>query len=69
MGLEITQEIDKKFLKFGDLFENEFLPVHQNRTMTETLDLAWDLISILPLEVLGIRKEISDQFYRRKEAA
>jgi V/A-type H+-transporting ATPase subunit B len=64
MGLEITSEVDKLYLKFGDLFEEHFLPVHQNRTMDETLDLGWDLISILPIEEIGIRKEFVNKYYK-----
>ena len=43
-------EADQKYLKFGDEFENRFVKqdYYENREIEETLDLAWDLLKILP---------------------
>ena len=42
--------IDKKYIKFGKLFEDKF--VNQgpkaNRTIEQSLDLGWELLSHLP---------------------
>lgn len=45
---------DIKYLEFGDLFENKFLRqgYDENRTLDDTLSIAWDLFSELPEEEL-----------------
>lgn len=54
IGEEELTPLDHTYLKFGDAFENEFLSQKQNenRSMEETLDLGWKIISILPKEEL-----------------
>jgi len=54
IGEEELTPLDHIYLKFGDAFENEFLSQKQNenRSMEETLDLGWKIISILPKEEL-----------------
>ena len=43
-------EIDKKYMKFGEEFEERFINQgqYEARTISETLDLAWELLDILP---------------------
>lgn len=50
VGEEDLSEIDKKYLEFGEVFENKFLSQGQNenRELEESLDLAWDILKILP---------------------
>lgn len=50
VGEEDLSEIDKKYLEFGQVFENKFLSQGQNenRDLEESLDLAWDILKILP---------------------
>ena len=50
VGEEDLSEIDKKYLEFGQVFENKFLSQDQNenRDLEESLDLAWDILKILP---------------------
>lgn len=50
VGEEDLSEIDKKYLEFGEVFENKFLSQGQNenRDLGESLDLAWDILKILP---------------------
>lgn len=50
VGEEDLSEIDKKYLEFGEVFENRFLSQGQNenRDLEESLDLAWDILKILP---------------------
>lgn len=45
---------DKLLLKFGEEFEKRFIGqgYNENRTIEETLDLGWELLSILPPEEL-----------------
>ena len=50
IGEDELSELDKQYLAFGDAFERRF--VHQslvdNRTIAETLDLGWKLLTMLP---------------------
>lgn len=50
VGEEDLSSIDKKYLEFGEVFENRFLSQGQNenRELEESLDLAWDILKILP---------------------
>lgn len=50
IGADDLSESDQKYLKFGDEFENRFVrqDYYENREIEETLDLAWDLLKILP---------------------
>ncbi len=54
VGEEDLSERDRLFMKFGDAFEKRFVTqsLNENREITETLDLAWDLLKILPREEL-----------------
>ena len=54
VGEEDLSERDRLFMKFGDAFEKRFVTqsLNENREMSETLDLGWDLLKILPREEL-----------------
>lgn len=54
IGEEELGEVDQLYLKFGDFFENRFLNQRfdEDRSIEETLDLAWEALSILPPEEL-----------------
>ena len=54
IGEEDLAEMDKLYLSFGREFENVFLnqPRSHNRSIEQTLDLAWRLLAILPKEEL-----------------
>jgi V/A-type H+-transporting ATPase subunit B len=54
IGEEELTPIDKKYLEFGDAFELKFLSQKENedRSIEETLDLGWKMVSILPKEEL-----------------
>jgi len=64
LGEGALSDIDKEYLKFAEQFENEFLSQgeDENRTIEQTLDLAWDLLMILPREEL---KRIKDDMYEK----
>ena len=59
VGEEDLSEIDKKYLEFGEVFENKFLAQGQNenRELEESLDLAWDILKILPRTELHKKKK------------
>lgn len=50
IGEDELSPSDKAIMKFGQMFEKHFLNqgFDENRTMDETLDLAWELLSLLP---------------------
>jgi V/A-type H+-transporting ATPase subunit B len=55
VGEEELSEIDKRYLKFGGDFEKRFVNqgADENRSVNETLDLAWQMVAILPKEELS----------------
>ncbi|BBL62754.1 V-type ATP synthase subunit B [Methanobrevibacter arboriphilus] len=59
VGEEALTERDQKFLKFADAFEEEFITQakDEDRTIQETLDLGWKLLSLLPKAELKRVKE------------
>ena len=72
VGTESLTERDRKYLSFADLFEAKFINQgeYERRTIEETLDLAWDLLSILPEEELAVREELIRKYhpkYRSRE--
>lgn len=54
IGEEELSPLDKQYLAFGKYFEKCFLSqdFDENRSMEETLDLGWTLLSILPKSAL-----------------
>ncbi len=50
IGEDELSDTDRAYMRFGRLFEDNFLnqDFDENRTMDETLDLGWDLLCSLP---------------------
>lgn len=76
IGEEELSETDKMYLNFGKLFENKFVNQAENesRSITETLDLGWELLTVLPREELDrVDDELLEKYYepakKAKEAA
>ncbi len=66
IGEEELTPLDKVYLEFGERFEREFLSQGENedRSITETLDLGWNVISTLPKEELHrITEEELSKYY------
>lgn len=61
VGEEALTDRDRKFLKFADEFEDKFIrqSKDEDRSIQETLDLGWKLLSILPKTEL---KRVKDQY-------
>ncbi len=67
IGEDELSELDKKYMKFGKIFEEEFLMQgkSENRSIAETLDLGWKLLGILPPSELDrVNNEILQKYYR-----
>ncbi|MCD6458701.1 MAG: V-type ATP synthase subunit B [Thermoproteales archaeon] len=65
IGEENLSEIDRKYLKFADAFERKFLNQgeYEERLIKQTLDLAWEVLSVLPEEELTrIPKEMYEKY-------
>lgn len=64
VGEEALTDRDRKFLEFADEFEKRFVSQgrDEDRSIDETLDLAWDLLSILPTSEL---KRVSDEYIEK----
>jgi len=60
VGEEALTEIDRKFLKFADAFEDKFVrqSPYEDRAIEKTLEISWDLLSSLPeTELKRVKKE------------
>ena len=72
IGEDELSDIDKKYLRFGAALEEQFISqgLHEDRSITETLDLGWQLLKILPREELDrIDTKILDKYYPKNESA
>ena len=69
IGEEELSPIDKKYIEFGKLFEARFVNqgFNENRTIEQSLDLGWELLSTLPrAELDRVDDQILDKFYVEK---
>jgi len=66
VGEEELSDLDKIYLRFGNVFEERFLSqgYNENRSIATTLDIGWEMLSILPEEELyRISKEDIQRYY------
>ncbi len=67
IGEDELSEIDKTYMEFGKAFETRFLKQgeDENRSMEQTLELAWDLLSLLPkTELDRMNAALIEEHYR-----
>ncbi|MBX0287728.1 ATP synthase subunit B [Haloarcula salinisoli] len=72
VGREALSDLDNKYLDFADRFEEEFVDqgYDTDRDIDETLELGWDLLSMLPKDALNrIDEELIEEHYREEETA
>jgi len=70
VGEEELSDLDKIYLRFGSVFEERFLSqgYNENRSIETTLDIGWEMLSILPEEELyRISKEDIQRYYIPQE--
>ncbi len=68
IGEDDLSDIDKTYLEFGRELERKFISQgeNENRSITETLDIGWKILSILPeTELDRLQPEIIRKYYRR----
>lgn len=69
IGEEELSPIDKKYIEFGRLFESKFVNqgFNENRSIEQSLDLGWELLSTLPKSELDrVDDQILDKYYVEK---
>ncbi|NHN41861.1 ATP synthase subunit B [Halorubellus sp. JP-L1] len=67
VGREALSDLDNKYLDFADRFEAEFVDqdFDTDRSIDETLDIGWDLLSMLPSDQLNrVDEELIDEYYK-----
>ncbi len=68
IGEEELSPTDKKYIEFGKHFEAQFVNqgANENRTIEQSLDLGWKLLSTLPREELDrVDSAILDKYYEK----
>lgn len=72
LGEDSLSEDDRKYLAFGKAFENEFLCQDEfdNRSVAETLDIGWRVLSRLPRgELYRISPKLIDKYMGAEESS
>ncbi|MDD3803323.1 MAG: V-type ATP synthase subunit B [bacterium] len=70
LGESALTDTDKLYFRFAEDFEREYVSQgeYENRTIEETLNLGWKLLSIFPREELKrVRDENIDKYYKKAE--
>jgi V/A-type H+-transporting ATPase subunit B len=65
LGESALSETDKAYIKFAEAFESRYIRQgrRENRNILDTLDLSWELLSILPRkELKKIKPEFIDKY-------
>jgi V/A-type H+/Na+-transporting ATPase subunit B len=69
VGTEALSENDRKYLKFGERFEREFIsqPQGERRDLEKTLSIGWDLLSGFDeTELTRIKSEYVKKYYMKR---
>lgn len=72
IGEEELSILDKKYMEFGTAFERQFLAQgeYENRSIVQTLEIGWDILSMLPRDELHrLSDALLDAHYRTKKDA
>jgi V/A-type H+-transporting ATPase subunit B len=71
VGREALGDVENLYLDFADRFEQEFVQqgFETARDIEETLDIGWDLLSMLPkAELNRIDEDLIEAYYREDAA-
>ena len=66
VGEEALTDRDRAYLRFSDIFEKEFISqgAEEDRSIEDTLSLAWKLLKVIPREELKrIDEKNVDKYY------
>ena len=67
LGESALTPVDRLYAKFADAFEEKYINqgFYENRSIEETLDLGWELLSILPrAEMKRIKPEFVNKYWK-----
>ena len=70
LGEAALTDMDKLYAQFADELDRRYVSqgYETNRTIEETLDLGWELLSILPKsELKRIKPEYIEKYYPKKD--
>lgn len=70
LGESALSDADKLFARFAEAFEQRYVSqgFYSNRSIEETLELGWELLTILPkTELKRVRDEYMEKYYPKKE--
>ncbi|OTN86546.1 V-type ATP synthase beta chain [Enterococcus sp. 7E2_DIV0204] len=70
LGESALSDVDKIYAEFADRFEKEYVNqgFYTNRSINETLDLGWELLSMLPrTELKRIKDDMLDEYLTEGE--
>ena len=68
LGEAALSDMDKIYAKFADQFEQKYISqgYENNRSIEETLNIGWQLLSLLPKsELKRIDDKFIDKYYRK----
>lgn len=71
IGEDELSDLDKEYMNFGKMFEKYFITQRpdENRSIDETLDLGWNLLSLLPKSALDrINEKLLEEKYNPNAA-
>ncbi len=69
IGENELSEKDKRYLEFGKAFEERFVKqdIHEERSIVESLNIAWEIVSLLPKEeLIRVTQKQIGQYYRER---
>ena len=70
LGEAALTPMDRLYAKFADAFEEQYINqgFNENRSIEETLDLGWKLLSILPRsEMKRIKPELVEKYWPKED--
>jgi len=72
IGEDELSDVDKMYVEFGRRFEREFINQNEreDRSLEQTLDMGWELLSTLPAsELTRVDKKILDKYMKKHQGA
>jgi V/A-type H+-transporting ATPase subunit B len=72
IGENELSDKDQRYLQFGRAFEERFINQgpYEERSIRESLDLAWEMVCILPKEeLIRVSEKQIEKYYKKKEEA
>ena len=70
IGEEDLPALDKRYIEFGNEFERRFIAQgeFEDRSIQQTLDIGWDVLSVLPRsELYRIKDELVAKYYKERQ--